>query len=91
MILATLNVRAAVQPEFSADYVFLRWYFGHVEPESLPTFMPHPGDMMIYFKLQVYDQFRSANNNNHATQKLAHLILESILLNHKISKFILIS
>lgn len=73
--LAILHVLALVQPELRADYVFSRWDLGHVEPEPLPTFMPHPGDVMIYVKLQVCDQFRNhsrsdrANDGDHANER----------------------
>lgn len=55
-VFSILQVCAVVQPELGADYVLLRWYFGHVEPKPLPTFMSNPRDVMIYFKLQVCDQ-----------------------------------
>lgn len=50
------HVCAVIQSKLSANHVFFRWYLGHVEPEPLPTFVSHIGDVMIYFKLQVCDQ-----------------------------------
>lgn len=75
MVLPIPHVRVVVELELGADQVFLRWYLGHVEPEPLPTFVSHPGDVMIYFKLQVCDQhghghseLAAHHNNNHATE-----------------------
>lgn len=55
--LPILHVSAVIQSKFSANHILFTWYVGHVEPEPLPTFVSHPGDVMIYFKLQVCDQF----------------------------------